>query len=85
MKIVPLSKVINDAGSWRGSTAKYVREVLGLKLYPYQELLLDVMDIRNRFNRRFRPDVYRRQLMAGSSRGMRSNVLICDDLNIDTK
>jgi hypothetical protein len=84
MKVVPLSKAIDKAHSWNGSTARFVEEVLGLKLFPCQKLMLDAMDIRDRFDQRFRPKTYRHRLMAGQ-RGLRSNLLICDDLYPEDK
>ena len=78
MKMVFLSKAVRKY-PWECSTARFVTEYFGLRLKPYQKLMLHMMDLRDHFDKRFRPRTYYWRSITGP-RGLRSNLLICDDL-----
>ena len=61
---------------WECSTAKFCEQYLGLKLKAYQSLMINTMDFRDNFDKRFRPLAhYQRALQRGRS----ARFLVCDE------
>ena len=61
---------------WECSTAKFCEQYLGLKLKVYQSLMINTMDFRDNFDKRFRPLAYHQRAL---QRGRSARFLVCDE------
>lgn len=74
MKIVFLNRA--PKYPWGCSTAKFCEQYLGLKLKAYQRLMINTMDFRDNFDKRFRPLAYYQRAL---QRGRSARFLVCDE------